>query len=346
MTSNASLKESMLKEGAIVQSIFLFILSIFIMLSGSAYGMGAFDDYEPFHIPASSIPAEIDLPEWSSNPSDEQLSDYVQALASSDFIKADLSDAEWSVSVCAGGYTVKATVNGSNTYAFVFLPDGQLAAYQSGIPHPPVSQILEPHRGFGDEIAIYALAFLDEVAPAVNNPIECFSGEALFDHDGCISGSIHGVTYVGSGEKRTAAYFTVEIEPTLRLSSYRLEPAILQHLWAQNTFSPAMEPDFRITHEFPPQKKEKGTIVPDLITAEELYPSVVNHLKTEYQETDESLRRFDVECELMAEGEPYYWSFHLVTCEFYGDELDDYQVKVNALTGEIMDAAAYEEGNG
>ena len=77
-----------------------------------------------------------------------------------------------------------------------------------------------------------------------------------------------------------------------------------------------------------------------------IHPSVVNHLKTEYQETDESLRRFDVECELMAEGEPYYWTFHLVTCEFYGDVLDDYQVKVDALTGEILDGAAYDEGNG
>ena len=329
-----------------MKSVFLFILSIFILLSGSAYGTDSFDDYEPFHISASSLPAELDLPEWTVNPSDEQLSNYVTALASSDFIKADLSDAEWSVSVCAGGYTVKATVNGSNTYAFVFLPDGQLAAYQSGIPHPPVSQILEPHRGFGDEIAIYALAFLDEVAPAVNNPIECFSGETLFVQDGLVSGGIHGVTYVGSGEKRIAAYFTVEIEPTLRLSSYRLEPAILQHLWAQNTFSPAIEPDFRIAQEFPPQQKGEGTSVPELLSAEKLYPSVVNYLKTEYQETDESLRRFDVECELMAEGEPYYWSFHLVTCEFYGDVLDDYQVKVNALTGEIMDAAAYGEGNG
>ena len=325
---------------------FLSLLAFLVVLVGSAFASAPYDDYEPVRIPSSSNPAKIDLPEWSTTPSDKQLSAYVQALASSDFIKADLSDAEWSVSVCAGGYTVKATVNGSNTYAFVFLPDGQLAAYQSGIPNPPVSQILEPHRGFGDEIAIYALAFLDEVAPAVNNPIECFSGEALFNHDGLVSGGIHGVTYVGSGEKRTAAYFTVEIEPTLRLSSYRLEPVILQHLWAQNTFSPAMEPDFRITHEFPPQQKGKENIVPGLLSAEELYPSVVNYLKTEYHETDESLRRFDVECELMAEGEPYYWSFHLVTCEFYGDVLDDYQVKVDALTGEIMDAAAYEEGNG
>lgn len=48
----------------------------------------------------------------------------------------------------------------------------------------------------------------------------------------------------------------------------------------------------------------------------------------------------------MAEGEPYYWTFHLVTCEFYGDVLDDYQVKVDALTGEILDGAAYDEGNG
>ena len=48
----------------------------------------------------------------------------------------------------------------------------------------------------------------------------------------------------------------------------------------------------------------------------------------------------------MTEGEPYYWNFHLVTCEFYGDVMDDYQVKVNALTGEIMDSDAYEEANG
>ena len=321
---------------------FLIILMILIALTGTA---AAYDDYEPIRLPASSIPAEISLPEWTTNPSDEQLSAYVKALASSDFIKADLSDAEWSVSVCAGGYTVKATVNVYNTYAFVFLPDGQLAAYQSGIINPPVSQQLQPHDGFGDEIAMYALGFLNEVAPSVPNILEAFSSETLLDREGMIVGSTQGIASV-PGPLRVGAYFTVELEPTLRLSSYRLEPSILQHLWAQNTFSPAMEPDFHITHEFPPQQKGKGTIVPDLLSAEELYPSVVNYLKTEYHETDESLRRFDVECELMAEGEPYYWSFHLVTCEFYGDVLDDYQVKVNALTGEIMDAAAYEEGNG
>ena len=313
----------------------------------SACASTLYDDYEPFSIPASAIPAEIKLPEWSTNPSDEQLSQYVQALASSDFIKADLSDAEWSVSICAGGYTVRATVNGSNTYAFVFLPDGQLAAYQSGMPHRPVSQQLQPRDGFGDEIAMYALGFLDRVAPSVPNILEAFTSETLFNHEGIILGSIQGVASTAApGKMGVGAYFTVELEPMLRLSSYRLEPAILQHLWAQNTFSPAMEPDFRITHEFPPQQKGKGTIVPDLLSAEELYPSVVNYLKTAYQETDDSLRRFDVECELMAEGEPYYWTFHLVSCEFYGDVLDDYQVKVNALTGEILDGAAYEEGNG
>ena len=337
----------MLKEGPVVKPIFLFILSIFIMLSGSACGTDIFDDYEPFHIPTSSIPTEIDLPEWSINPSDEQLSAYVQALASSDFIKADLSDAEWSVSVCAGGYTVKATVNGSNTYAFVFLPDGQLAAYQSGVPNPPVSQQLQPYDGFGDEIAMYALGFLDEVTPSVPNILEAFSFETLLDREGMIVGSTQGIASPSvPGTMDVGAYFTVELEPTLRLSSYRLEPSVLQHLWAQNTFAPAMEPDFQITHEFPPQKEGKGTIIPDLLSVEELYPSVVNYLKTEYQETEESLRRFDVECELMAEGEPYYWTFHLVTCEFYGDVLDDYQVKVDALTGEILDGAAYDEGNG
>ena len=229
----------------------------------------------------------------------------------------------------------------------MFLPDGQLVAYQNGAPNPPVSQILEPPQGFGDEIAMYALGFLDEVAPSVPNILEAFSSEAVFDHEGMILGSIQGIASPSvHGTMDVGAYFTVELEPTLRLSSYRLEPSVLQHLWAQNTFAPAMEPDFQITHEFPPQKEGKGTIVPELLSAEELYPSVVNYLKTEYQETEESLRRFDVECELMAEGEPYYWAFHLVTCEFYGDVLDDYQVKVDALTGEILDGAAYDEGNG
>lgn len=317
---------------------FLSLLVLFMALTGSAYASALYDDYEPIRLPASSIPAEISLPEWPANPSDEQLRAYVKALASSDFIKADLSGAEWSVSVCAGGYTVKATVNGSHTYAFVFLPDGQLAAYQSGMPSPPVSQELQPHDGFGDEIAMYALAFLDEVAPLVPNALEAFSSEALFDQEGMILGSTRGIASA-AGPLRVGAYFTVELEPTLRLSSYRLEPAILQHLWAKNPFSPPREPAFRVTHEFPGP-------VPGMLSAEELVPSVMNHLKTAYHETDASLRRFDVECELMAEGEPYYWAFHLVSCEFYGDVLDDYQVKVDALTGEILDAAAYEEGNG
>lgn len=221
---------------------FLFILMIPIALAGTA---AAYDDYEPFHIPATSIPAEISLPEWTANPSDEQLSAYVLVLASSDFIKADLANAEWSVSVCAGGYTVKATVNDSNTYAFVFLPDGQLAAYQSGLPNPPVSQQLQPHDGFGDEIAMYALAFLDQIAPTVPNILEAFSSEALLDHEGTIIGSTRGIaSHSAPGTLETGAYFTAELEPTLRLSSYRLEPSILQYLWAQNTFSPAMEPDF------------------------------------------------------------------------------------------------------
>lgn len=326
---------------------FLSLLVVLIVLTGSACASALYDDYEPIHIASSSIPEGIVLPEWTANPSDEQLSTYVLALASSEFIKADLSDAEWSVAVCAGGYTVRATVNRNHTYVFVFLPDGQLAAYQSGMPNPLVTQQFQPHEGFGDEVAMYSLAFLDKVAPSVPNILEAFLSEALFDHEGMIVGSIQGIASPSApGTMKVGAYFTVELEPTLRLSSYRLEPTILQYLWAQNTFSPAMEPEFCITREFPPQKEGKGTIVPGLLSAEELYPSVVNYLKTEYHETDESLRRFDVECELMAEGEPYYWTFHLLSCEFNGDVLDDYQVQVNALTGEIMDVAAYEEGNG
>ena len=173
-----------------MKKLILIILMILIALTGTA---SAYEAYEPICLPASSIPAEINLPEWTINPSDEQLSNYVKALASSDFIMADLSGAEWSVSVCAGGYSVKATVNGSNTYAFVFLPDGQLAAYLSGMPNPPVSQILEPPQGFGDEIAMYALGFLDEVAPSVSNILEAFSSEAVFDHEGMIVGSIQGI---------------------------------------------------------------------------------------------------------------------------------------------------------
>jgi len=259
-----------LKRGMHMKQRFLSLLILLIALTGSACASALYDDYEPTHIPATSILAEIKLPEWTINPSDEQLSNYVKALASSDYIKADLSSAEWSVSVCAGGYTVKATVNGSNTYAFVFLPNGQLAAYQSGVPNPPVSQQLQPYDGFGDEIAMYALGFLDEVAPSVPNILEAFSSEAVFDHEGTILGSIQGIASASApGEMTVGAYFTVEMEPMLRLSSYRLEPSILQHLWAQNTFSPAMEPDFRITHEFPPQKEGKGTIVPELLSAEE-----------------------------------------------------------------------------
>ena len=87
-------KYCILKRGMHMKQRFLSLLILLIALTGSACASALYDDYEPIHLPATSIPSEISLPKWTTNPSDEQLSAYVQALASSDFIKADLSDAE------------------------------------------------------------------------------------------------------------------------------------------------------------------------------------------------------------------------------------------------------------
>ena len=65
---------------------FLSLLILLIALTGSAYASTLYDDYEPLHIPSSSIPEGISLPEWTTNPSDEQLGAYVKELASSNFI--------------------------------------------------------------------------------------------------------------------------------------------------------------------------------------------------------------------------------------------------------------------
>ena len=143
-----------------------------------------------------------------------------------------------------------------------------------------------------------------------------------------------------TGTQRDGAYFQIELEPVVRVVSYRLCPAMLQHLWKKNTFSQEAS-SLCIINASRYQEKQASLLAP-----EALWPSVQSHLEERYGETDASLRRFDVECELLADEEPAVWFFNLRCCAYDGGYLDNYQVWVDAQTGEMLEVAAAEEGKG
>lgn len=309
------------------------------LAAGCAFAQPAYDDYDPARLPSCTVPTDIALPVWPASPTDESLVAYAQALARCPYLQADVDGARWEVVSSAGGYSVLATVGSGERCTFVFLPDGQLAAYQATDSLPPLSQRLTPHEGFGDELAVYALAFLDAVAPSVSNALEAFTQAEQENHEGTVTGSIRALTYV-TGSQRDGACFEIELEPVVRVVSYRLHPAMLQHLWKKSTFSNEAS-SLCVINASRYQEKQASVLAP-----EALWPSVQVHLKERYGETDASLRRFDVECELLAEGEPAVWFFNLRCCAYDGGHLDNYQVWVDAQTGEMMEAAAAEEGKG
>lgn len=304
-----------------------------------AYAQCHYDDYDPVRLPVSAHNMDDSLPVWPSSPTAEQLVSYTQELAGCPYLKADITNADWEVVSQAGGYSVFASAEGSGRYAFVYLPDGRLAAYQAVDTLPPVSQRLMAQEGFEDELARYALAFLDTVAPSVSNAVEAFTGAEALNREGVITGSLRALTFV-TGRQRDGAFLEIELEPVVRIVSYRLAPAMLQHLWGQNLFS-VREPSLSILNDPLYQEKKSSILSP-----EALLPSVKTLLKSHYGETDASLSRFDLQCELMAEGEPYVWLFHLCCCTFGDGLLDDYQVRVDAHTGEVLETAAYEDGKG
>lgn len=309
------------------------------LAAGCAFAQPAYDDYDPARLPACTVPTDIVLPVWPASPTDESLVAYAQALARCPYLQADVDGARWEVVSSAGGYSVIATVGSGNCCAFVFLPDGRLAAYEATNSLPPLSQRLTPHEGFGDELAVYALAFLDAVAPSVSNALEAFTQADQENHEGTVTGSIRALTYV-TGSQRDGACFEIELEPVVRVVSYRLNPAMLQYLWDKNTF-PQEASSLCIVDASLYQERQASLHAP-----EALWPSVQEHLKERYGETDASLRRFDVECELLADEEPAVWFFNLRCCAYDGGYLDNYQVWVDAQTGEMLEVAAAEEGKG
>ena len=115
--------------------------------------------------------------------------------------------------------------------------------------------------------------------------------------------------------------------------SYRLKPAMLQHLWS-TILLPRRTPSLSVVSA---PDSEAGLPAP-----ETLLPAVKDCLKERYGETDISLGRFDIECELLED----VWFFRFC-CGSTGDGfLDHYQVWTDANTGEIVEAAAAEEGKG
>ena len=77
---------------------------------------------------------------------------------------------------------------------------------------PPVSQRLMAQEGFEDELARYALAFLDAVAPSVSNAVEAFAGAEAVNREGVITGSLRALTFV-TGRQRDGAFLEIELEP-------------------------------------------------------------------------------------------------------------------------------------
>lgn len=306
-----------------------FVLTL-VLAAGCALAQASYDDYDPA---APLLPAlDADVPDWPASPTDAELIAYTQALAGCAYLQADVSGADWEVVSSAGGYSVFANVEGGERYTFVYLPDGQLAAYQAAEPLPPVSKRLAPREGFGDELAAYALAFLDAVAPSVPNGLEAFTEVEQTNHEGLITGSLCALTYT-TGSRRDGVFFEVELEPVARMVSYRLKPAMLQHLWS-TILLPQRTPSLSVVSA---PDSEAGLPAP-----EALLPAVKDCLKERYGETDISLGRFDIECELLED----VWFFRLC-CGSTGDGfLDHYQVWADAHTGEIVEAAAAEEGKG
>ena len=183
-----------------------------------AYAQCHYDDYDPVRLPVSAHNMDDSLPVWPSSPTAEQLVSYTQELAGCPYLKADVTNADWEVVSQAGGYSVFASVEGSGRYAFVYLPDGRLAAYQAADALPPVSQRLMAQEGFEDELARYALAFLDTVAPSVSNAVEAFTGAEAVNREGVITGSLRALTFV-TGRQRDGAFLEIELEPVVRIVS-------------------------------------------------------------------------------------------------------------------------------
>lgn len=309
-----------------------FVLTL-VLAAGCALAQASYDDYDPA---APLLPVlDADVPDWPASPTDAELIAYTQALAGCAYLQADVSGADWEVVSSAGGYSVFANVEGGERYTFVYLPDGQLAAYQAAGTLPPVSQRLLPQEGFGDELASYALSFLDAVSPSVSNGLEAFTEIELANHEGVITGSLCALTYT-TGSRHDGASFVIELEPVARMVSYRLKPAMLKHLWSGSLLS-RREPSFSVLGASAGEA--------DLLVPEALLPAVKEYLKERYGETDVSLGRFDIECELL-QDEPSLWFFRFVCCTAGDSYLDHYQVWADAQTGEIVDAAAAEEGKG
>lgn len=259
---------------------------------------------------------------------------------------------EWAVDKRLGGYYVQANSAPYETVTEMsLLPDGTLA-FLCNIPDRPgyESTFLEGGISDGslDELADYALHFMDAVMPGHSDTVEAFEGGSAYQKGNILYLEMKGLTLTPLGLETGYTFWVKLVGDQPQLVSFQMEQPVLARLWQQGMTDLSSPDAHRMNGllaraytdaEGNNQSSDTGT---SAFTAEEALQLAMDAVCAGYGETPESLRRFEVLYRYADEGEPHMWRFDFE----YITPMDMYFVYLDGKTGEIISISGRDEGNG
>ncbi len=309
-------------------------------------------EYIPKLLPESSIPTHVTISPLPEHPTDDQVIERSISICGNEYFLTDMRKAEWTVERRASGYKVVGK-QGDVVCTLHYLPDGRLASYHcdDAISGSTI-QRTQPEDGFGDLLATYCLSLLDSALPGLSDTVEAFDDPLLFHEGDRIYAYQSGLTMI-DGRNQSGVYVSVDLANKPKVRTFRLESVLLRHLWSEG-----MEPlqfhyaeqlgGFAVNHSLTERENSPYKLeAPEgCISAEKAIELVKAYLKTNFHETDASLLRFEVRYGFIAEGLPHRWVFFLDSGFLGNATVDQYEIHLDAQTGEILDCWGPEDGNG
>ena len=298
------------------------------------------------HVPSLATDAALPsaLPAFPTNPDDDSLIAYAEALYALPGFETDTADASWEIDRLVSGYLIRMEKGETISSLLNLLPDGRVNYYAYYDTAHEQNGYMGFERRASDELSHqlsgYALALTDRVLPGVSGWIEAFEPGLRQDlYPSGYEGAISGVTYISQNAAAPGVYLRMQVEPETRIRAFWVDAAILQSLWKNGLEPLPSQLPYRLG-AFPVQQSAPAA-PEELLCAEDALDKALSHIRENYGETDASLRRYELRCTLNTEGEPHLWEFR-----FDGPCMDGYSIDVDAKTGSIVQCYGPNEGNG
>lgn len=297
--------------------------------------LGAFATAEkaPNLVTAKTFPAPF--PVLSPAADDAAVIAHAESILSSPGFDQPTDGLAWTVIRRSGGWELEAVRDGKAAYEMMLLPTGAPTEYWA-VQSEMRNESFTPAGILSQSMAEYARALLNRVSPGLADTIEAFDDAFPLGSGGSANGaSIYGNTLIHQDEWSPGVYLEMQVKPTVQITGFRVEEALVQHLWHQGMKPLASDRRERLCGLAAELVRPYAQNSPS-VSAQAALETLLSHLRQHEGETDQTLQRLEVRYWLDDMDQPR-WHFALGGA---------YDASVDARTGAIVECFGFGEGNG